>query len=57
MTPMVKRLRFLENRTDPKRRDPRKRDHWVFEPQDWAIIAAIVLVIVWLQWLLNSLGQ
>ena len=55
--PMVKKFRFQENSTDPKRRDPKKRDHWVFEPQDWAILIAVVLVIVWLQWLLSTLGQ
>jgi hypothetical protein len=53
---MVKRLRFQENRNDPrKRREPRER--WVFEPLDVALIAAIVALAFWLQWLLESLAR
>ncbi len=52
---MVKKVRYQENRTDPSRRNPNKREHWVFEPLDWAILAVIVALVFWLQWLLGAL--
>ncbi len=53
---MVKRLRYQENRHDPrhKRREPRER--WVFEPLDVALVAAIVALMLWLQWLMEALA-
>jgi hypothetical protein len=46
---MVKRLRFQENRKDPrgKRRPPHER--WVLEPADIALIAIAGAAVLWLQ--------
>ena len=49
---MVKKLRLQENRQDnPRRRRPDPRERWVFEPLDIALVAAIVALALWLQWL------
>ncbi len=51
-THMVKKLRFQEHRPDPRRRKRQPRERWVFEPLDAALLAVIVAVLLWLQWLL-----
>jgi hypothetical protein len=52
---MVKRLRFQENRSTSRRRRRQPHERWVIEPLDIALVAAIVLILFWLQWLLGAL--
>ncbi|MFN4141951.1 hypothetical protein [Aestuariivirga sp.] len=53
---MVKKVRYQENRTDRSRGDNERRERWVFEPLDWALLAAVGLLALWLQWLLAALA-
>lgn len=53
---MVKKLHPQENRTDPNRRKRARRDIWVFEPIDAALLAVIAAVALWLQWLMSTMA-
>lgn len=52
---MVKKLRPQENRNDPNRRKRPRRDVWVFEPIDAALLTAIAAIALWLKWLMSTL--
>lgn len=55
---MVKKLRYQENRKNSRRNGsepPRLR--WVFEPIDAVLLAVIISVVFWLQWLLTELAR
>lgn len=52
---MVKRLRFLENRTGSRRRPPEPTGKWVFEAIDVALVMVIAAVMIWLQWFVQTL--
>jgi hypothetical protein len=48
----MKRQRFQFNR-DPSRRKRKEPDwRWVIEPLDVALLATVVLIVLWLQWFL-----
>ena len=50
---MVKKIRYQENRKDPHRN---RRERWVFEPMDAVLLAIVVAVVIWLQWLMAALN-
>jgi hypothetical protein len=52
---MVKKLRFQENRSQSRRRRRDAPGRWVIEPIDVALAAAVLAVVLWLQWLLAAL--
>jgi hypothetical protein len=54
---MVKKLRYQENRKDNRRKGREPRERWVFEPIDAALLAVIIAVVFWLQWLLAELSH
>lgn len=51
---MAKKLRFQESRTDKRRRMPDLPGKWVFEAIDVLLITVLGAVMIWLQWLLQS---
>lgn len=53
---MVKRLRLQENRGDPRRKSREPRGRWVLQPLDVVLVAAIVAIVFWLQWLSATLN-
>jgi hypothetical protein len=53
---MVKKLRFQENRKPSRRNRRPPRDGWVFEPLDVVLLAIIVALVFWLQWLAGALA-
>lgn len=53
---MVRKFRYRENRSDPNGRKPEPRFHYVFEPLDWALLAVIGAIVLWLQWLMGALA-
>ncbi len=54
---MVKRLRFQESRKDSRRKGSDPRGRWVFEPLDVVLVAAVVAILFWLQWLSATLAN
>ena len=54
-TSMVKKIRYQEDRNNQKR-GQKPPDRWIFEPLDWALVAAIALIVLWLQWLMGVLN-
>ena len=51
---MAKKLRFQENRTDTRRRPGEPHGKWVLEAIDVGLVAAILAIMIWLQWLLQA---
>jgi len=53
----MKKLRFQVSRDPSRRRKQREPDgRWVVEPLDVALWAAVLLVVLWVQWLLSALA-
>jgi hypothetical protein len=57
---MAKKLEFRkirsDNRRQPERPEDQDRRHLVLEPVDIALLAVIVLLVFWLQWLMGTLA-
>jgi hypothetical protein len=54
-TVMPKKLLFQERRVDPLKRPPPTRHHFVLEPVDFILVAVIILLTLWVNWLLGIL--
>ncbi len=54
---MVKRLRFQENRKQHRRNGREPPGRWVFEPVDVVLVAAVVAILFWLQWLSATMAN
>jgi len=52
---MAKKIRYRESRHDRSRRPLQPHERWVFEPIDAVLVAIIVAIVFWLQWLLSVL--
>lgn len=46
----MKRIRFQEIRISRQRRGP-PRGAWLLEPRDSALIGALIIAALWLQWI------
>lgn len=57
---MARKLEFRKIRSDdrrqPERPENQNRGHFILEPVDIALLAVIMLVLFWLQWLMGTLA-